>query len=413
MSIIKNHNKSRKRKSAFRRVSEWLHLWLGLFSGIIVFVICLTGALWVFRHEVWYFTERYQQVEPRRQTTMLPSHLIANAKEYLAIKEKQTVEITSITYGLPTKAVAVDYNLKASGYGTIYLNPYLGNVIMDKRGESAAEKFFIFVRAGHRFLWLPKEIGSPLVGASCLIFVITLITGVIWWLPVKWNSKTRKKSFGIKWKANWKRVNIDLHNVLGFYAVIFVLVLTVTGIVFTFKWFENGIYKILTWKNPAAAEITQPLSDTTLLKSANRFHPEDILWKRMNSTYNGKIGRLVIDFPAKAEDPYQVIVLFGDGTIIYNKVLAYYDQYSLQQIKTNKERLKPYAHLSTGEKVFRMNFDIHTGQILGLPTKIIAFFACIIGASLPVTGFIIWYNRKWGKRKRPKNVNNLVSWSAE
>ena len=394
-------------------MSEWLHLWLGLFSGIIVFVVCLTGALWVFRHEVWYFTERYQQVEPRRQAMMLPSYLIANAKEYLAVREKQTVEITSITYGLATKAVAVDYNLQASGYGTIYLNPYLGNVLRDKRGESAAEQFFIFVRAGHRFLWLPKEIGSPLVGASCLIFVITLITGVIWWLPVKWNSKTRKKSFGIKWKANWKRVNIDLHNVLGFYAVVFVLVLTITGIVFTFKWFENGIYKILTWENPVEAKIIQPLSDTSLSDSANRFHPEDILWKRMNSTYNGKIGRLVIDFPAKAEDPYRVILLFGDGIIIYNKVLAYYDQYSLQQIKTDKERMEPYAQLSTGEKVFRMNFDIHTGQILGLPTKIIAFLACIIGASLPVTGFIIWYNRKWGKRKRPKNVNNLVSWSAE
>jgi uncharacterized iron-regulated membrane protein len=50
-------------------------------------------------------------------------------------------------------------------------------------------------------------------------------------------------------------------------------------------------------------------------------------------------------------------------------------------------------------KAYRMNFDIHTGQILGLPTKILAFLVCMIGASLPVSGTLIWYNRKWVKKK--------------
>ncbi|WP_370526961.1 PepSY domain-containing protein [Bacteroides sp. 51] len=40
---------------------------------------------------------------------------------------------------------------------------------------------------------------------------------------------------------------------------------------------------------------------------------------------------------------------------------------------------------------------IHDGRILGLPGKILAFIASLIGASLPITGFIFWIRRK---RKR-------------
>jgi len=45
-----------------------------------------------------------------------------------------------------------------------------------------------------------------------------------------------------------------------------------------------------------------------------------------------------------------------------------------------------------------MNYDIHIGAVLGLPGKIMAFVASLIAASLPITGFIIW----WGRKKKSK-----------
>ena len=42
------------------------------------------------------------------------------------------------------------------------------------------------------------------------------------------------------------------------------------------------------------------------------------------------------------------------------------------------------------------NKDIHTGRIYGWPTQIFAFFASLACASLPITGFLIW----WGKRNK-------------
>ncbi|WP_256012774.1 PepSY-associated TM helix domain-containing protein [Desertivirga xinjiangensis] len=390
-----------RRKSTFRRISEWLHLWLGLISGIIVFVVCLTGALWVFRYEVYYFTDAYQRVEEKQQAFLQPSELAEQGKAYLSAKKDTGAVFGSITYGKGKSAI-LRFGLPPQKFALLYLNPYTGEVLHEKREPSPAEKFFIFIRAGHRFFWLPQKIGSPLVGTGCIIFVITLITGLIWWWPKKWTRKTREKSFKIKCNAKWKRLNIDLHNVLGFYSLLFVLLLTITGITYSFHWFADGVYKILTWKRYERTVERGPLSDTLLSLKPVIKSKEDLVWldiQRRHPDY----ARVVINVPEQARQTYHASAFFGDGTLIYNRAQYYYDQFSLKPLRLHTQDGLRYQELSLGEKIFRMDFDIHTGQILGLPSKILAFIASIIGAGLPVTGTIIWYNRKWGKKKTGKN----------
>jgi uncharacterized iron-regulated membrane protein len=77
---------SKPKKSTFRRVSQWLHLWLGLFSGIIVFIVCFTGGIRVFRYETWYFTEKYQRVTPQEKAFLAPSELITKSKIFTQAK---------------------------------------------------------------------------------------------------------------------------------------------------------------------------------------------------------------------------------------------------------------------------------------------------------------------------------------
>jgi len=392
-------NTLKSKKSTFRKVCEWLHLWLGLVSGIVVFVVCLTGGLWVFRYEVWRITEKYQRVVPQQKALLPPSVIIAKSKDHLVAKGEGSFVFGAITYGGREKSVSCSFEGPNEQRASIYVNPYTAEILKDKREPSAAEKFFIFVRAGHRFFWLPQKIGSPVVGISCILFVIILVTGLVWWYPKKWTSKTREKSFSIKWSAKWKRLNIDLHNVLGFYTFLFVFILTISGIVYSFDWFEKGLYSTLTWKSKKEVP-PHPLSDTTQLSPTKIQEPLDVLWKRIDHLYNGQYGRLLIEAPHEAKDPYEVFVNRGDGTRIYDMAFHYYDRHTLKELPNLNERAIPFTQLALGEKIFRMNFDIHTGQILGLSTKIIAFIACIIGASLPITGVIIWYNRKWGKKKK-------------
>ena len=85
-----------------------------------------------------------------------------------------------------------------------------------------------------------------------------------------------------------------------------------------------------------------------------------------------------------------------DGT--YWKLdYRYYDQRTLQEVSVDHIYGR-FPEAKAADKLLRMNYDIHTGAILGFAGKLLAFFASLIVASLPVTGTVIW----WGRRKKAK-----------
>ncbi|WP_262920615.1 PepSY-associated TM helix domain-containing protein [Hymenobacter sp. 5516J-16] len=89
----------------------------------------------------------------------------------------------------------------------------------------------------------------------------------------------------------------------------------------------------------------------------------------------------------------------------YRKALHYYhrDDYAFHPVSGQELQASFHATKSAGTQLTDMNYDIHTGQILGLGGKIVAFLASLISASLPVTGTIIW----WGRRNKAKKPRKL------
>ena len=123
------------------------------------------------------------------------------------------------------------------------MNPYTGTLIKKMKTVGNGEfDFFRFIIDGHRSLWLPDHIGRPIVGVGTLIFLVLLISGLVMWWPRKWSNSRYKKRFRIKWDGSFKRINYDLHNVLGFYTLVLALGLGITGLVWSFTWFEDGLY---------------------------------------------------------------------------------------------------------------------------------------------------------------------------
>jgi uncharacterized iron-regulated membrane protein len=83
-----------------------------------------------------------------------------------------------------------------------------------------------------------------------------------------------------------------------------------------------------------------------------------------------------------------------DGTYWQNDNI-YFDQYTLKELPVDHVYGR-FKDAAAADKLMRMNYDIHVGAVLGLPGKVLAFFASLLCASLPVTGFYIW----WGRRKK-------------
>lgn len=394
--------KKKSKDSLFTRVNKWLHLWLGLASGVIVLIVCLTGCIWVFNEEITGLMEPETKIEKQDKPVITPSQLTAIATRLYPDKVA--------SYANYQQGRAINLNLRGKkqegrrGGGTsLKINPYTGEVISTVVHKKGEVDFFRFILNGHRFLWLPFAIGRPIVNYGTLIFVVLLITGLIWWYPKKWNKSTRDKSFKIKWGASFKRVNLDLHNVLGFYSLIFLLFIALTGMVYGIKWYSESLYWV-TSGGDKLGEFDRLQSDS--LQVGKFFTPE----KAMDAAWNTVIKKhpksqgFYYNFPdtSKAKATINITVYPNTGQF-YNNQSYTFDQHTLKDLKGKGVYSVPFEESGFGGKLRKMNYDIHIGSILGFPGKVLAFLAALIGASLPITGFLIWYGRKF-KKKGSKKV---------
>jgi uncharacterized iron-regulated membrane protein len=258
------------------------------------------------------------------------------------------------------------------------------------------EDFFRIMINGHYYLWLPPNIGQPVLASATLLFLFLLVSGLALWWPK--NKAASKKRFRIKWNAKWKRVNYDLHNVLGFYMTWILIFIAFSGLVMGFQWFAQSAY----WLSSGGKTLNlfeESVSDNTLLPEFAEGKPAmDILWARTLKSLPGFMGIMEVHVPGGPEAAIEITVN-PDGDTFWKTDYRYYDQYSLKEIPV-RHVYGRIANAGFADKLMRMNYDIHIGAIAGLPGKIMAFIASLVAASLPVTGFLIWRGKK---RKSSKN----------
>lgn len=370
-----------------------VHLVLGLTSGLIVFLLGITGCILAFEQEIRSLTEPEQFVAAEEKPFLPPSRLKLSAEECLDGKK-----INGIEYPGKGKS-AIAYYYDEENYKLVALNPYSGQVLKVK---DMNQDFFRIVLTGHFYLWLPPEIGQPIVASATLVFLIMMISGLILWWPR--NKAARRQRFTIKWHARWRRKNYDLHNVLGFYMTWVSIFLAITGLVMGFEWFARSVYWISSAGNPMPEHV-HPVSDTT--KTATSVFPADEIWVRLSkqTTENEGLG---IYFPLTNTDPLEASINHRPGTY-YNTDFYHYDQYTAEELPATGIYAGSFKDASGADKISRMNYDIHVGAVLGLPGKILAFFASLVAASLPITGFYIWSGRR---KKTYKNHSAEIKTSS-
>ena len=361
-----------------------IHLLLGLISGIIVFIVSITGCFYAFKAEIESLTQPYRHVAKQEQSFQDPSRLISVARDTLPERNLQ-----SITYGQRDDAAEVIfYEADPEFHRGVFLNPYTGEVLKVK---DYSRDFFQFIFDGHFQLWLPRHIGKPIVSTGVLIFVVLLITGIVLWWPKR---KAERESFRIHWKAPWKRRYFDLHSVLGFYFFLILLIIALTGLVWGFQWFGEALYSATGGEKQTAFRV--PGSDTTAASSKDTAHPLDYVWHTLSSDHPGA-AEIAIFAPAADQAIYAYAN--PDEQTYWKTEYRYFDQNTLEEIEVETIWGK-MEDAALPDKIRRLNYDIHTGAIAGLPGKIIAFLASLVAASLPVTGFLLW----WRKRKEKKKM---------
>lgn len=106
-----------------------------------------------------------------------------------------------------------------------------------------------------------------------------------------------------------------------------------------------------------------------------------------------------IEMHALEDDSSAILVELNRDPSSYNKIdYLFFDQHTLKPIEMPNRFYGKYEEAAAADKIKRSYYDVHTGNILRFPGKILAFFVSLFCASLPVTGFILWWNRRKEKR---------------
>jgi len=403
ISMKKKHH-YKKKPSIFKKWTGKLHLWFGLSIGLIIFIVSITGTLFVFKDEVENFTRKdviYHNEQNIAQKQILPIRVLEKAVD-AQLKEKYKIHWVNVPidkkmsyqfYWYEHNTEAWNYFEEFPIYKVAYVNPYTGKVL---RTYDEKNGFFSIVKSIHWSFLLKQDWGKYVVGIPVIIFVIMLISGIILWWPK--NKSARKQRLSFKWKniKNWKRKNYDLHNILGFYSSIFALIFSITGLFYAFFIVQAMIYFVFSGGNTVYPDFSH-ITTKAPIEQRNETTLDKVI-HTVQAKYPNSFG-FAIDLGHPHMDDHEHP---NFSVFVKHLSYSYHKNSSLIFDENSGELLHTYNHedKNFGEKTVAANYDIHVGSILGLPTKIIAFIVSLICASLPVTGFLIW----WGRRKKTKKA---------
>jgi len=415
-------NKGKKR-STWIRVRGFLndiHLWGGLISGIVVFIVCLTGTIYTYNTEIraWALSEYYSvKVEGEKMNPdKLVASIVANFDGQIqGIMLPHAAEATTmLMYSQKEQESSVSKptaEKKGSAGGRrprasqLAVNPYNGQLIGDPGKEKTRTAEFMQKLFGlHRWLLLNeieqpliegvenRKLGSWITGTATLLFLLGVISGMIIWFPNK--IRSWKNGLTIKWSASWKRINHDIHNTLGLYSCVILFLMAVTGPFWSFDWYRTGWQK--TWGTYQAADAPKkeklpvfsvvPMDGKPAMTIA-----ETVLAVNKILPYQGDV---TINF---AKDSVGAITVNKNRTGFFapsagDKITL--DQYTGALLEKDIFREKPFK-----ERASASIKALHIGNIYGDFTKLLYFISCLIATSLPVTGVLIWVNKM---KKKPK-----------
>ncbi|MEJ8801220.1 PepSY-associated TM helix domain-containing protein [Pontibacter sp. H249] len=402
------------KKYTLRKLFNDVHLWLGIASGLVLFIVCLTGTIYTFKEEVEQLMapEKYTVEVPANAQPMATSALIAQLEQELKGKviSISIPEDKSSTYSIGVAPAAKEGAKKGAGKpdggakgkegkggekgkgggrpATYYVNPYTAQVVGTP--ESGTAEFFSTVMKLHRWLLIEGDAGKIIVGASTIIFTFLVLTGLVLWFPVK--RKNWKQGLKIKTNAKWKRVNHDLHNTLGFYSSILLLIMALTGLCWSFEWYRDGLSSVMGTevfkgrKEKPATIAAVPTTATTedYIAQANLLLPYS--------------GDLRISLP---EDDTTAVVIQKRQTGFF--ALAAADKVQLNKHNAEPLKVEKFSDKAFNEQVVSLIKPLHLGNVYGTFSKILYFIACLIATSLPITGTLIWIN-KLRKKKKPGKI---------
>lgn len=224
--------------------------------------------------------------------------------------------------------------------------------------EEGVEPFYKAVKQLHRWLFMMPNnphgglsVGRVIMAVSSMCMALVLLTGVVVWWPK--SKKMLKSRLKVSTNKGFRRFVYDTHVSLGIYAFVFLFLMAITGPVFSFGWYRQGMSKLF-GQNAEKMETKMPKGDGKQAAT------------KQNAFAHDNTDRV--------------------------KEHAQRQEGGAPETKKDGSGKKP-----GGKKLFK---SLHTGKWAGWFSRVLYAIAALVGGFLPISGYYLWCKKRQGKRTK-------------
>jgi uncharacterized iron-regulated membrane protein len=367
-----------------RKALFQVHLWVGVLTGLYVFVVCVTGAALVFRIDMQraIYPELFTPSAPGPQAD--PVEVMDSVRK--AFPADRLSGVDAPTTARPTYLA---YASNGDRFRTLLLDPVTATLL----GELSDTSFVRTLQDLH-FDLLGGRTGRVVNGIGALFLVVMCLTGLVIWWPGRANWR---RGLTVDFSRQWKRVNWDLHSAVGVWTVAFVFMWAITGVYFAFpsafRSAVNRVSTITSTRPPQSSPRTGQTAAPTwraLVDEARRHAPGQFV-ARVVVPSNERAAFLVMFSPVRPTP------LGAELTSVY------LDQSTGEVLK----QAAP-ASRTAGDVIMAWVAPLHVGNFGGIGISIVW---CALGLAPPLlflTGFIMWWTRvvrpRWLRVSQPAAI---------
>ena len=358
-----------------------IHLILGLTAGVVLLIIGVTGAMLSFEKEILNtINKSTYMVESGESAKLSTKELLEKFQEKLP-----NSKINALTFYQDEKSSAV---INVAGEGkearkgvNYYVNPYTAELLPNIKGEG----FFKFIENIHRRLTF-GDVGKQIVAISVVSLLLLMISGIyIYWGRIK---HAFFSSFTFKFKHKGRAFLSTMHSALGLWVIPFYLLSSITGLTWSYEWFNNSLYSITGVQKekrmpPKKQEL--PESFENIQKAVDLFNQNVNSYEKSNIRFNSNNGVYTFNYLSKEPSHDRAM----------NKI-----ELNIQTNEVLKHEI--FDDKPLNEKLMKSILALHTGEYFGIVGKIIMFITSSLMALFTITGFMMYIQRK--KKKKNKEV---------
>lgn len=367
-----------------RSVFFWLHLGAGLLAGSIVLVMSATGVLLAFERQITAWADRGYRAVPAAGAGRLPVEaLLATAQA--ARPEAKPASLTLQSDPAAPAAVSL-------GRGrSLYLNPYTGAVLGE--GSPGVRAFFRQVTDLHRWLAAGedgRETGRAITGASNLLFLFLVLSGLYLWLPRSWTRRQVRNAAWFRRGLSGKARDFNWHHVIGLWSWAPLVLIVASGVLLSYSWATDLLYR-LAGDEPAPARAER--RERPGAEERPSFSGLAPLWAAAEARVPGWQS-ITLRLPSGGSNEVSFQIAGG-----HRGRPDLRSQLVLDRQSGAVTKWEPFASQSLGRRLRSWGRWVHTGEAGGLLGQGIAALVSLGAVFLVWTGAALSWRRFF--RRRP------------